>query len=96
MDVNDQIKELSGRKDEMQAQLIAELKEAEAGMLDNYIVSYKNRTGIDTERLLAEKPEVFQKYKKPTLNTTEFRKKEKELAKEYATVTGRTFSVKEK
>ena len=96
LDVNDQIKELSGRKDELQAQLIAELKEAEAGMLDNYIVSYKNRTGIDTERLLAEKPEVFQKYKKPTLNTTEFRKKEKELAKEYATVTGRTFSVKEK
>ncbi len=91
-----QLKELEEVKESCQAQIIAYLGEAEGGMIDNYIVTYKNRMGIDIERLKEEQPETFQRYAELELNTTEFNKKEKELSKNYKTVSGRTFGIKEK
>ena len=95
-DCKTKISELEEVKDNAQAQLIAYLGEAEGGMLDNYIVSYKNRMGVDVDRLKTEDPHTFAKYAELKLNTTEFNKKEKEISKNYKTVSGRTFSIKEK
>jgi putative phage-type endonuclease len=64
------------RKQEMQARVVSVLKDAGYGTTDSYNVSYKSqsRTTLDSKRLKADMPDIFEKYSS-TSDTRVFRVK---------------------
>lgn len=78
LDLQTQIKDLERQYDALKQELQLALGEAEQGRAQGYVVEWKNqvRRSLDTKRLKAEQPEVYEQYLKPAQTVRVFKIKE--------------------
>lgn len=77
-----QIKELQALAAEQDNRIKQFMGESETGICEGFTVTWRNasRTGIDTKRLKAERPDIFQAYQKTTTYRTFSAQEDKEEA----------------